>query len=289
MCLLSRRELLIQAGRAGAIAAFASACAPAPAQANQVLPWWQLPAASMPLAFVDVTVVPMDEERILPHQTVLVSEGRIAEVAPVGSEAVPLTDATLQVDGRGRYLLPGLADMHVHLHDPLHGLLYLANGVTTVRNMWGFPTHLAAIHQVERGHLLAPTMYTTGPLMDGSPPYWIGSTVVNTAAEAEASVEAQHADGFKSLKVYESLTRDAYRGIVTAARRLDMRVVGHVPKPVGLRAVLAEGQRSIEHLRGYIRGACRQRDDRRISCRAHARGRHLELRDAQPGLSIGLE
>jgi hypothetical protein len=158
----------------------------------------------------------------------------------------------LQVDGRGRYLLPGLADMHVHLHDRLHGLLYLANGVTSVRNMWGFPTHLEAIDQVERGDLLAPTICTVGPLMDGSPAYWVGSTVVNSAAEAEESVEAQHAAGFRSLNVFDNLTRDAYGGIVAAARRLDMRVVGHVHRSAGLPGALSDGQRSIEHLRGYL-------------------------------------
>src|SRR5436190_964129 len=90
---------------------------------------------SQTIAFVDVTVVPMDTERTVPHQTVLVRDGRIAAMGPAAEVAVPET--AQRIDGRGRFLMPGLTDMHAHLHSPHEFPLYLANGVTTVYNLHG--------------------------------------------------------------------------------------------------------------------------------------------------------
>jgi imidazolonepropionase-like amidohydrolase len=192
----------------------------------------------------------MDAERLLSRQTVLVRDGRISAIGPV--DAVPLAQGTVQIEAQGRYLMPGLADMHVHFYDRAHGLLYVANGVTTVRNMWGLPAHLMATEQVERGEWVGPTFYTTGPITDGSPPVWPDSAIATSAEDGERRVEAQRADGFTSVKVYDNLSSVAYTGIVSAARRLGMPVVGHVPRAVGLQQALAARQDSIEHLTGYL-------------------------------------
>jgi imidazolonepropionase-like amidohydrolase len=95
-------------------------------------------------------------------------------------------------------------------------------------------------------------MYTCGPIMDGRPPFWPGSAIIETAADAERSVAEQKAQGYDFLKVYGFLTLEAYNGIVAASRKHGMRVVGHVADQVGLRHALASGQASIEHLYGYI-------------------------------------
>jgi cytosine/adenosine deaminase-related metal-dependent hydrolase len=192
----------------------------------------------------------MDAERVLEHQTVLVRDCRIEAVRPVADVVVP--DDAERIDGRGRYLMPGLADMHVHYNEPGFGALFLANGVTTVRNMWGWPAHVKARTRVEQGELLAPTMYTCGPIMDGRPPFWPGSAIIETTEDAERSVAEQKQQGYDFLKVYGFLTLEAYDGIVAAARRHDMRVVGHVADQVGLRHALVSGQASIEHLHGYL-------------------------------------
>jgi imidazolonepropionase-like amidohydrolase len=199
------------------------------------------------VAFLDVTVLPMDCERLLPHQTVVVAGERIVAVGPV--EEIPVPAQATRIHGRGAYLLPGLADMHVHLGEDVAPVLFLANGVTTVRNMWGGASHLKLRDRIARAELLGPTVITSGPILDGAPSRY---TVVATADEATRAVAAQHADGYDFVKVYNNLEPVAYDAILAAAARYGMPVAGHVPRPVGLPRVLASGQRSIEHLRGYV-------------------------------------
>jgi imidazolonepropionase-like amidohydrolase len=153
--------------------------------------------------------------------------------------------------------MPGLVDMHVHYNEPSFAALFLAHGVTTVRNMWGFPIHVDAREQIKCGEGFGPWIYTCGPIMDGNPPIWAGSTVIETAEEAERSVAEQMEQGYDFLKVYGNLSRDAYDAIIAAAREHGMRVVGHVPGQVGLRHALEAGQASIEHLNGYLQAIAR--------------------------------
>ena len=87
------------------------------------------------MAFVNVNVVPMDRERILPEQTVIVRADRISEIGPVETTDIP--EGALRIDCRDKYLMPGLVDMHVHLFKDYQLTLFIANGVTTIRNMWG--------------------------------------------------------------------------------------------------------------------------------------------------------
>ena len=125
------------------------------------------PRLTGPLAITHATVVPMDTERLLPDHTVVIEDGRIRTLAPSGSVDVTRTPGVQVVDGTGKYLLPGLADMHAHYWDPGVAALYLANGVTLVRNMWGAPFHLALRRQVQEGRLPGPRIVTTTPIIDG--------------------------------------------------------------------------------------------------------------------------
>jgi imidazolonepropionase-like amidohydrolase len=201
-------------------------------------------------AFVDVTVVPMDDERLLDHHTVLVDGDRIVSIAPAG--AGELAEDIERIDGRGRFLMPGLVDMHVHYNEPGFAALFVAHGVTTVRNMWGLPVHLQARDVIARGGGFGPAIYTCGPIMDGDPPQWPGSAVIRTAKEAACSVAEQKQQGYDFLKVYNSLSLEAYDAIISAGRQHGMPVVGHVPAQVGLAHALASQQASIEHLHGYL-------------------------------------
>lgn len=203
------------------------------------------------LAFVDVSVVPMDANHVLEHQTVLIRGDRIAALGPSASTAVP--DGATRIDGHGQWLMPGLVDMHVHLNDAEDGTLYVANGVTSIRNMWGTLDTLATRADYAAGHVLGPTVYTTGPILDGSPVIWPGSVAIDDAEEAEQEVSAEKAAGYDLVKVYTRLGKEAYLGILAAAKKQGLRVVGHVPDAVGLEGVLAAGsQESIEHLTGYL-------------------------------------
>ena len=203
------------------------------------------------VAFVNVNVIPMDRERILAGQTVVVRDGRIALIGPAGQTKVPV--GALSVDGRGKYLMPGLADMHVHLYpgtgnqDDLARQqlqLFLANGVTTIRNMIGKPEHLLLRERVAKGELLGPRIYTAGPPL-------LGNTVPTPEAGERAVIEQKKA-GYDFLKVHEGLSPETYAAIVGAARRVGIAFAGHVTATVGLKRALEAKQTSIEHLDGYL-------------------------------------
>jgi imidazolonepropionase-like amidohydrolase len=198
---------------------------------------------------VDVTVIPMDRERALPHQTVVVREDRIAAVGDAKRVRPPA--GALRVDGRGKFLIPGLADMHAHPDTTGDLLLFVANGVTMIRNMFGEPKHLRWREQIARGELLGPTIYTAGPILDGPDPSAPGMVVADTPERAEQLVVAQHDSGYDFIKVYNKLSAPVYERIVATARRVGMPVAGHVPLSVGIRGALAARQASVEHLRGY--------------------------------------
>ncbi|HEX8556594.1 MAG TPA: amidohydrolase family protein [Pyrinomonadaceae bacterium] len=203
------------------------------------------------VAFVGVNVVPLDRERVLADQTVVVRDGRITEIGPAGKVKVPAGAG--RVDGRGKYLMPGLADMHAHLH-PGDGsandlaaqqlTLYLANGVTTVRNMIGASAHVLLRERVAAGKLLGPTLYTAGPPVTGK--------VAATPEAAERIAAAQKQAGYDLVKVHEGLRPEVYQALMAAARKEGIRVAGHVTATVGLRRALAARQSSVEHLDGYL-------------------------------------
>src|SRR6185295_14036645 len=114
------------------------------------------------VAFVGVNVVPMDRERIIENQTVIVRDGRIAEIGSADKVKAPA--GALVIQAKGKYLMPGLAEMHGHLPHPNLGeqvansflLLFVANGVTTVRGMFGFPNHPALREKINSSELLGP-------------------------------------------------------------------------------------------------------------------------------------
>lgn len=199
-----------------------------------------LPSASRrTVAFVDVNVVPMDSERVLERQTLIVRDGRIAAMGAVDNIEVPRE--ALRIDGRGRYLMPGLVDMHAHLYTPQEFPLYLAHGVTTVYNLWGRPAHLNWRERIARGEILGPTIYTCGPIIFRA----------DTADEARRMVEAQSEAGYDSIKIYNDVSKEAYPVLIETARRNKMLVVGHIPRSVGLEGVL-KGRQAVAHAEEYI-------------------------------------
>ncbi len=214
-------------------------------------------------AFVDVNVVPMDSESVSPHQTVVVRDGRIVSVGLVTKVSLP--GGAQRIEGRGKYLMPGLTDMHVHILDPgltavatnqMSGTefmaMFLANGVTSVRAMWGSQELLLLQRRILKGDIPGPYIYSTGPLTDGNPPRWRGSRIVTTPEESADAVLSDKSEGFIGIKVYSRLSAESYAAIVAAARKQNMPVYGHVPQAVGLMGVLAAHQDSIEHLDGFV-------------------------------------
>jgi imidazolonepropionase-like amidohydrolase len=202
------------------------------------------------IAITDVSVVPMSSAGVLEHRTVVVRGDRIVALVPSAPFEAPAGATT--IDGSHKWLLPGLADMHVHTGGGDDLTLFLAAGVTTVRNMFGSALHLTLRSQIARGELQGPTIVTAGPLIDGDPPVWPGSTVLVNPADADRIVAEQKAQGYDFLKPYSRLSREAYEALAAAGKRHGMALAGHVPDTVGLAGALAANQKSIEHLDGWL-------------------------------------
>ena len=215
-----------------------------------ILDRWLTPPSTSMIAFVNVTIIPMDRDRTIPGQTVLVKNDRIVQIGDWKKVVVPENVETIK--GKNLFLMPGLADMHVHLHSKADALLMVANGITTVRNMRGTSLHLSWRPQIEKGKILAPSIYSCGSILDGNPPTGENVTVLQTAEEIETSIAHQKRLGFDCVKVYNRLSPAVYEQIVSTAHRQNLTVAGHVPFSVGLSGALAMGQDSIEHLTGYM-------------------------------------
>jgi len=201
------------------------------------------------LAIVGVAVIPMTEgTTILNDRTVLIRDGRIEAIGARSKVRVPA--GARIIDGKGKYLMPGLADMHVHLEyieDPEVLKLFVSRGVTTVRNMDGQPFILGWRGDVAAGRTIGPRIVTAGPIIDGSPPARPDNLAVADAAAARAAVAAQAAAGYDFIKLYSNLSLDAYSAAVAEARARGLRVAGHIPTAVGLEKAL-ESRWSVEHL-----------------------------------------
>lgn len=203
------------------------------------------------VAFVGATIVPMDAPQVKGGQTVVVLGDRITWIGPDAEAKLP--QGTRIVDATGRFLLPGLSDMHVHT-DSAEFPLFLANGITTIREMNGSPQHLAWRREIVVGERLGPTMYVAGTLLAGAEQPW-RHVLIRDADQARAAALTQLTAGYDFLKVYDGLTPEAYRAITAAARPAGVPVVGHIPQAVGLEAVLQLQQYGIEHVEQLLNAA----------------------------------
>lgn len=208
---------------------------------------------SQTIAFVNVDIVPMSKEQVLKEQTVIVRDGRIVEIGPASKIKVP--KGAFRIDGRGKYLMPGLVDMHTHITDdvaegtPLASdngelLLYIANGVTTVRNMKGQPKHLQWRKQIASGEILGPTLYTCGPKVLG----------LQDPEEARRIANEQAKAGYDCIKVYSppDWSKEAYESLINTAKGLKIPAVGHLPRNLPLEVALTTGQASVDHAEEFL-------------------------------------
>jgi len=200
----------------------------------------------------------------LPDQTVVIEKKSISNLGP--SSAVAIPSGAQILDAHGKFLIPGLADMHIHLTaagEPDGSRkfiipLLLANGITSVRDMGGYLESLIPLRkEIEEGKRLGPSIITPGPYLDGSPPSFQPSLVVTNQKEADADVHQLVSRGVDFIKVQSILSRDAYFAIAQAAQREHIVFVGHVPDRVSAAEAADAGQHSIEHLTNVLRGCSR--------------------------------
>lgn len=203
-----------------------------------------------PVAFVNVNVIPMDRQRVLAAQTVVVRGEKIVALGPTGATAVPA--GAVRVNARGKFLLPGLGEMHAHIppgqapdSEIVRTLaLWALNGVTTVRGMLGTPRHLYFRELANRGEILSPRIWTSGPSFNG--------TSVPNPDSAVRMVIAEQAAGYDFLKIHPGVSREAFDSLVATADRLGIRFAGHVPLAVGLERAFATKYWSVDHLDGFL-------------------------------------
>jgi imidazolonepropionase-like amidohydrolase len=207
-------------------------------------------AAGPPLAFEHVAVVSLAHPGVDRDQTIVVRDGKIAAVGPAASVAIP-AGATV-IPGAGRYVMPGLTDMHVHTElSTSNYLLDLANGVTSVREMNGSPWLLRMRERERANQALIPNLYVAGPIL-AAMPFGESITVVTTPGAARAEVRAQRAAGYEFIKVHNVVPAPIYAAICEEARAQHLDVVGHIPHDTTIATAIACGQRTFEHFKSYI-------------------------------------
>jgi hypothetical protein len=213
------------------------------------------------IAITHVTVIGVTGAPPQADATVVVTGSKISVIGPTGSIAIP-AHAKL-IDGSGKFLIPGLADMHVHLTgagEPSGSRefilpLLVANGITTVRDMGGRVDVLQQLRsEINSSKRVGPQIFFTGPYLDGNPPSFQPSIVVQTAAEATAAVDRLKNDGVDFIKVQSRLQPEAYFGIAQESKKLGIRFLGHVPDSITAAQASDAGQASIEHLTGVLLG-----------------------------------
>lgn len=201
-----------------------------------------------PIAFTHATVIDVTGGPTRRDTTVVITGDRISAI---GTNISLPADAQV-VDATGRFLIPGLWDMHVHWYGRDTFTLFIANGVTGVRQMFGNSDLLRWRDQIAKGSLLGPRMIVASPIIDGPEPIWPNSIAVSNEEEGRKEVRRVKQWGADFVKVYSLLPRDAYFGIADEAKKHGITFAGHVPNSVSPEEASDAGQKSIEHLTGIL-------------------------------------
>ncbi|MBO6794094.1 MAG: amidohydrolase family protein [Balneolaceae bacterium] len=210
-------------------------------------------------AFTNVHVIPMTEDGLIKeNQTVIITEGRISEI--VDANKIKFGPNTPVIDGTGKYLIPGLAEMHGHVpptHPPANFpayfnedyvestlFLYVSAGITTVRGMLGYDHQLELKEKVASGEYIGPNLYLAGPSFNGNS--------VSSLDQAREKVRQQVDEGWDLLKIHPGLTLEEYNAMADEANKLGIRFGGHVPQAVGINRAIEAGQETMDHIDGYV-------------------------------------
>ncbi len=198
-----------------------------------------------------VNIVPMDRETILENYDVVIKDGKIKAMGP--SKSIKYDSKAMFIDGKGKYLMPGLAEMHAHVPpvddiNPMKEvlMLYALNGITTIRGMLGHPRHLELRKKIADGEIMGPRLYTSGPSFNGN--------TVKTEEEGINKVKEQKAAGYDFLKLHPGLSRTNFDAIVKTANEVKIPFAGHVSWDVGIWHAIESNYKSIDHLDAFVEG-----------------------------------
>jgi hypothetical protein len=220
-----------------------------------------IPLSQEAFIIKNVTVIPMNTEVVLPHQTVVIRNGKIIQMAD--QDKIKVAKDAVLINGKDKFLMPGLFDMHVHFFyeqgehvntSETELKVMLANGLTTVRIMAGHPAYLEAKDNVKNGKWPGPELFIASPQLAGRwpwPPDFKNFEVVDTKEKANEAVKKFKQEGYDEIKITFMVKRDVYDEIIKTAKAVDIKVVGHVGPQVKLPAALAAGEQ-IEHMDEFI-------------------------------------
>ncbi|MGJ0184238.1 amidohydrolase family protein [Corynebacterium glyciniphilum] len=217
----------------------------------------QVPPASRPVVLHGAVIVDATTDSREPS-TIVIVEGFITDVASSDRANIPAEALTINLDGR--FVIPGLWDMHVHQFDADYLPFHLLNGVTGIRHMGGIPAHHQWREDLRTGRLTSPRMVLASPIIDGPQPLRPGSIAVHDAESARQAVTESRTAGADFLKIYNLIPQDAFAALVDEARRNNIPYAGHLPLVTTLAETAAQGQASIEHLEGLLVAGARDAD-----------------------------
>ena len=188
---------------------------------------------------------------VVENQQIVIDSGKISTIS---SQALNPALYSKTINGTGKYLIPGLAEMHAHIPPPSTGakrieetlFLYLSNGITTIRGMLGDPLHLELREKAQNGDILSPRIFTSSPSLNGNS--------VKTVEEASQKVTAYQQAGYDFLKIHPGIQREVFDQVVKTAHEVGIPFAGHVPVAVGIRHALESKYASIDHVDGFLEG-----------------------------------
>ena len=212
-----------------------------------------LPLSSSPLVIKEVSIISPKTKKVIPNQTIIIIDGKINTIGPSGKISIPPNGQV--IEGKGKFLIPGIAELHAHIPVPdssndLTALsqtlfLYLSNGVTTIRGMLGQPYHLKINETLAaRSMRNIPRIYTSSPSFNGNS--------VPDIQTAEKLVRQYKAEGYHFLKIHPGIKREVYDGLARTAKEVGIDFAGHIPVEVGVTHAIQSGQLTVDHLDGYI-------------------------------------
>lgn len=211
------------------------------------------------VAFIHANIIPMTADTLLMDYTALIDNGNIIAVGPSAQTAIPEGFKVMNIEGK--FLMPGLTDMHVHLSDNDDMLKFVQHGVTTIRNMsdvpwWtrimGFSNILKLKKKQQQREIIGPDIYTCGFTLDGNPPVSPMNKRIINDKDAREEIASEKKKGYDAIKLYDNLSFPAYKAIISEASRAGIPVTGHVPHAVPLKTIMQDRIVSMEHLSGYI-------------------------------------
>jgi imidazolonepropionase-like amidohydrolase len=208
-----------------------------------------------PILFKNVNIIPMPGPRILQGYDVVIEGARIKRIF-LSRKQKNDKFAGRVINGKGKFLIPGLFDMHAHLHSQTFLPLFLQYGITAIRETGSYKKEIFSLRdKVNSGKVLGPRMYICGPILEGDPPLWKGFRVVRNKKEGRVAVRELKRQGVDFIKVYDTLKPEVYGAILEEAHKQGLKVTGHLPRSISIIKAIKMGQDGFEHMssiRRYI-------------------------------------